>query len=203
MWNIGCRARFICIILSGSRGAVLGLVVMTIMGTLIYLHAKVRNILIMLLTLLILFTVLYQCGMNGFQRPYDSERLLLWDSGIKMFLDYPLFGVGWNNWGSVYRELYMSSLAKEPHLVSPHNIILHYLDTVGVVGVSGIILLFGSQLYYLSKNLYVNNKINIFALSMFLCVIGTLVHGMVDIIFLNRFYMILYGFIWGLLVVRY
>lgn len=184
--------------LSGSRGAVLGLVVMTIMGTLIYLHAKVRNILIMLLTLLILFTVLYQCGMNGFQRPYDSERLLLWDSGIKMFLDYPLFGVGWNNWGSVYRELYMSSLAKEPHLVSPHNIILHYLDTVGVVGVSGIILLFGSQLYYLSKNLYVNNKINIFALSMFLCVIGTLVHGMVDIIFLNRFYMILYGFIWGI-----
>jgi O-antigen polymerase len=183
--------------LSGSRGAVLGLVVMTIMGTLIYLRAKVRNILVMLLTLLILFIVLYQCGMNGFQRPYDSERLLLWDSGIKMFLDYPLFGVGWNNWGSVYRELYMSSLAKEPNLVSPHNIILHYLDTVGVVGVSGIILLFGSQLYYLSKNLYVNNKINIFALSMFLCVIGTLVHGMVDIIFLNRFYMILYGFIWG------
>lgn len=183
--------------LSGSRGAVLGLVVMTIMGTLIYLRAKVRNILVMLLTLLILFIVLYQCGMNGFQRPYDSERLLLWDSGIKMFLDYPLFGVGWNNWGSVYRELYMSSLAKEPNLVSPHNIILHYLDTVGVVGVSGIILLFGSQLYYLSKNLYVNNKINIFALSMFLCVIDTLVHGMVDIIFLNRFYMILYGFIWG------
>lgn len=186
------------LVLSGSRGAMLGLAVMVVLGNMIYFRLKVKHI----LTIILLFSVFtigaYQLDISGLQRSYDNERILARNSAIEMFLDYPLVGVGWDNWNSVYRAAYISPMAKEPYLWTPHNIILHYLDTVGIVGTSGILILFISQIYCLTKILYKNNKVNVVAFCMLLCIVGMLVHGMVDVIFKNRFFMILYSFLWGI-----
>ena len=188
----------IVLFLSASRGAIVGLAVMGLIGVLIFFRLKIKYI----FTIILIFSVVsigaYQLDVVGFQRSYDNERILLWDSGVEMFFDHPLVGVGWNNWGVTYREDYISPLAKEPRLVSPHNFILHYLDTVGIVGTSGIIFLFLSQIYCVVNNLYDQNTLEPVVFSMLLCTIGMLVHGMVDVIFMNRFFMVLYSFLWGI-----
>lgn len=69
-------------------------------------------------------------------RGYDGERLLLYKTSIKMWLDYPVFGTGFADWSKLYNGSYYPVGAKE-HLTHSHNTFLHVLSAAGIVGLSG------------------------------------------------------------------
>lgn len=62
-------------------------------------------------------------------------RLRLWLSAWRMFLDYPLLGVGPDNFLYLYRSRYILPEAwEEPDLSHPHNLVLDFLTRTGLLG---------------------------------------------------------------------
>jgi O-antigen ligase len=62
-------------------------------------------------------------------------RLSLWQASLNMFLDYPIFGVGLDNFLYEYRGAYMFDTAwREPNLSHPHNLILDFATRLGSMG---------------------------------------------------------------------
>ena len=60
-----------------------------------------------------------------------------------MIKDFPIHGVGLRQFNSVYiNGNYINVKAREPHLDSPHNIILHYLTEMGLIGTVPLVALF-------------------------------------------------------------
>ena len=192
-----CLAVLLSLALSLSRGAMLGLVVMTGVGLTIYYTKSYKMVALAMLTTMLLSFGFYKGG-NVAQRPYDYERVLLLQSGIEMFKDHPWFGVGLGNFGPLYRSKYISAQAKEPKIETPHNFLLHYLDMSGLVGTSGLIVLLVSQIAFLVKHTFSKGKINLWVAASFLSLIGLMVHGMVDIIIFNRTHMMLWSAFWGI-----
>lgn len=128
-------------------------------------------------------------------RAVGGDRIFLWESTMQMIRDYPLAGVGLNNFNHVYRTGgYISPMAKEPDLKSPHNIYLHILVSTGFIGFIPFMLLLLYQLWYALQAARRGNR---FALAYLLGMIATFTHGMVDYIYLQRsfcqFYWLLAG----------
>lgn len=71
--------------------------------------------------------------------PTNSTRIAFWRAGIKMFLDYPVFGVGDIDLANLYK-IYKRPYDKEiqGHL---HNNYFHSLATLGAVGFIAIMFL--------------------------------------------------------------
>jgi O-antigen ligase len=62
-------------------------------------------------------------------------RVELWISAWRMFLDYPWFGVGPDNFLQLYRSRYILPDAwQDPNLSHPHNIALDFLSRIGLFG---------------------------------------------------------------------
>lgn len=84
----------------------------------------------------------------------NSERLLMWQSAFAMFKDYPVHGVGQDQFGYMYNTKYISPLAKERGDEDyrkghghPHNNFFKFLAEGGVVGITAFLLLHGYFLY--------------------------------------------------------
>lgn len=185
------------LVISVSRGAMVGLVIMTLAALAMYFWHSYKAVAVAMAAAVLLCVGAYNIY-SFTHRGYDYERVLLVQSGTQMFLDHPILGVGCGNFAHFYREKYISPLAREPRLDTPHNFILHYLDTVGIVGTSGLIIMLMGQVYCIYKNTFVNGRVNWLIFASFLSFLGMFVHGMVDIICMNRFYMIIYGFLWSI-----
>ncbi|WP_307745643.1 O-antigen ligase family protein [uncultured Phascolarctobacterium sp.] len=128
----------------------------------------------------------------------DSERLLLWESTIKMIIDYPIAGVGFGNFNSIYVNNYISPLAREPHLTSPHNIFLHYFVNLGILGGSSFIILIVTQIYVLVKNIKNDLSQSIWIVAGLVSVLGMVIHGMVDTLITTRPYAMMYWLLYGI-----
>ncbi|WP_293727934.1 O-antigen ligase [uncultured Phascolarctobacterium sp.] len=136
-------------------------------------------------------------------RSYDSERLLLWESAIKMFFDYPVLGVGLHRWSEYYISGYISPLAKEPGLPHPHNLYLFLLSERGLVGFVSYLALILWQLKVCCKNVLRNMNVlwtyeNVYTA----IIIGMLVHELVDVNATLRYHMLIYFFLWGILCLQ-
>ncbi|MFH2138516.1 MAG: O-antigen ligase family protein [Candidatus Omnitrophota bacterium] len=75
----------------------------------------------------------------------DSIRMCAYKAALGIIKDYPLFGVGFGNYVKFLdfyspRTFYMFNVWP---LVSPHNFILHYLSSVGIVASGALFLLIG------------------------------------------------------------
>ncbi len=86
--------------------------------------------------------------------PYHEtnyERLNIWRVGLKIFKDYPFFGVGDIDLGNVYRK-YKDDYLKENfgHL---HNNFIQWLVTLGVVGFAAIMFMLVS-IFLLNIKIY-------------------------------------------------
>jgi O-antigen ligase len=67
--------------------------------------------------------------------PTGVFRLNLWRSGVNMFIDHPIFGVGLDNFLYEYRGRYILDAAwQEPNLNHPHNFILDFATRLGILG---------------------------------------------------------------------
>ena len=195
----------VALLISGSRGAVLGLcgayfIVMLLAEAKKY---EFKQILISVFAFLVIFTavcgVIYNVYAEALIRGYDMERVYLWKGAVNMFKDYPVFGVGSDNFNKFYVAEYIDPLAKAKNLTSPHNIFLHYLSERGLIGGGTFILLVISQLSILSKNLYSNRfTVNIWVLAGFVSVAGMCIHGFFDTQLTMRAYSLMYWFLYGI-----
>lgn len=223
--NILIKILIICIsltavIITGSRGALIGIVAMfTILFFFKFksLIAIIKNntlkcFISVLIGLIILFGSLlnsnenivdrfasiYTYKNNLIEHRVGGDRIVLWKSSIEMMKDYPITGVGLNNFNDVYiKGNYIDLRAKEQDLTSPHNIFLHLFVEAGFLGGIVFVLLIVFQLYYLWINKYLNEIV----FAGFLSIIGMCIHGMVDYLFLIKNYYQLYWFVfWGIFI---
>lgn len=200
---------FICLYLSSSRGAMMAVVaeIMTVMFIYFYrkyqLHNWLKYAVITVLSIGIMLVLFAKCG----ARSYDSERILLLTAAWQMFLDYPLLGVGFSQWGDVYRAAYLSPLAKEPMLPHPHNLYLFILSESGLIGFLAYFTMICGQLkiaLHNSLQIFIKegSLVNIADMFLVLCV-GMLIHNLVDVHAIHRYYLLVYFFFWGLCCLKF
>lgn len=197
----------ISLVISGSRGAMLGLMGGCLFAFIIFsirqgdMKKVCKRLLsgVVLICCIIGITYYFYPGMVA--RSYDMERVYLWQSSLKMIADYPLWGVGEGNFNRIYiNNGYVNPLARELTLPHPHNTYLYYFVERGIFVGSAFILMILSQIYVLSKNLLTKDKnINMFVFAGLIMVFGVVIQGFVDVTFdNNRIYQLMYWLLYGL-----
>lgn len=124
---------------------------------------------------------------SGLHRPYDNERLLMWQSSYRMWENHKLYGVGFNHWKDEYVH-YILPQAMERDTPMPHNNIAFFFSATGLIGGIGYLILTGILLCYLLYLLY-NNPENILVAAVLWGFIALTVHGQVDAGITNKFVM--------------
>lgn len=195
----------ISLIISYSRGAMLGIILGIFICFVVieYRKCNLRNFLlnivagIFICVLCALF--IYMFFPEMISRSYDIERVYLWQSAIRIFIDFPILGVGAGNFNEVYLNGYINTFAKEPNLVTPHNIYLWFASERGLVAVLPFIMMIIYQISIFSKAVFTSdNKINIWACCGLIVIVGMSVHGLVDTTMNNRTYQLMYWLLYGL-----
>lgn len=75
-------------------------------------------------------------------RQTGGFRLDLWLSSLEMIRDHPLLGVGLDNFVYMYQEFYLrEGAAAEPSLSHPHNWLLNFWLSLGLLGLVGFVWL--------------------------------------------------------------
>ena len=121
-------------------------------------HSK--KIAILCLTMLVLlggtilstpkYTTRLSTTLNTTTNVSNVDRIRAWKSSINMYLDYPINGVGLNNWGHYYRSQYRSPEEKQ-NLPHAHS---NYMQLLGETGTIG----FAAFLYFIGYSLFVSFK---------------------------------------------
>lgn len=121
-------------------------------------HSK--KIAILCLTMLVLlggtilstpkYTTRLSTTLNTTTNVSNVDRIRAWKSSINMYLDYPINGVGLNNWLHYYRSQYQSPEEKQ-NLPHAHS---NYMQLLGETGTIG----FAAFLYFIGYSLFVSFK---------------------------------------------
>jgi O-antigen ligase len=69
-------------------------------------------------------------------RQTGGFRLDLWQSSLEMVRDHPLLGIGLDNFAYLYQQVYLrEAAAAEPNLSHPHNWMLNFWLSMGILGI--------------------------------------------------------------------
>lgn len=145
----------VSIVVSGSRGAFVGLV-----ATLIYLLYKEKRLLSGLVVLAILSVPAYYLVSDRYVeriesiRDYQEDvsvniRFQLWRAAVDMIADYPVFGVGTGNFPNAYGGAYRAAGSQSLYW-SPHNVFIQIITEMGLVGFT-IYILFIATIFWINK----------------------------------------------------
>lgn len=80
----------------------------------------------------------------------NRERIYLWQAGLRIIKDHPLFGVGQNSFPLVYPE-YRHPDVKEPNISHLHNNFIELAAERGLVGLSTWIFFWGAALWVMGR----------------------------------------------------
>jgi hypothetical protein len=131
--------------------------------------------------------------------PTNFTRLNLWKTGLRIFKDYPIFGVGDIGLG-YYHKKYRGYFEKEIH-GHLHNNLMHILATLGLFGLLAIIFMF-VKIILVDLKIYKYLKGVPFASSYSLGALGTFVaflfSGLTELNFGDHEIITLVWFIFGL-----
>ncbi|MGB0385642.1 MAG: O-antigen ligase family protein [Ardenticatenaceae bacterium] len=122
-------------------------------------------------------------------------RFRLWEATWDMLRDFPILGVGLDNFLYVYDAYRLPEAWREPDLSHPHQIFLHFWVALGI---PGLLLLFWQQGAFWRKwrqlSQYVPKNSNAWGLLIGLgaSMAATLAHGMID----NSYFLVDLAFIW-------
>ena len=171
------------VLLTQSRGANIGvffgLTVVVCIHVLLRKKKSAKNTVAIIITILALLCTAFYAYNNNFKRSYDYERILLWQSSYNMWNDHKVFGVGFSNWQKEYREHYISPAAKELDLPMPHNVVLQFFATTGLIGGSGYVLFVLGETRFLIKRMQrFPNELN-YPMMLWAFLLIT-IHGMFD-----------------------
>jgi putative inorganic carbon (HCO3(-)) transporter len=113
-------------------------------------------------------------------RQTGGFRIALWLSSLEMIRDHPFLGIGLDNFGYLYRHVYLrEGAAAEPNLSHPHNWIMHFWLQLGVSG----LVAFGwllARCWQLARQVpFVAGQRWLVAGAMG-CLADLLVHGLID-----------------------
>lgn len=108
----------------------------------------------------------------------NSERFLLWRSSYNMFLDHPVFGVGFGRFHKEYQTKYILPEAKERNLGHAHSNVMQMLGECGAVGVTAFIFWWLYTSWYVLKNWFKKQQLG--WLILFLTLTGILLQGLTE-----------------------
>lgn len=140
----------VSLILSGSRTALLMVLVAVMIFVLYYVFHTKRNQ-IMILFLFMGIGALFMLSRFGIfdelialirDESSLSGRDIIWKNSLQIIEDHLIHGVGYNNFTFIYNELYRS-------ITSPHNMLIGIFVEFGVIG---FILVLGWFTYLIIKN---------------------------------------------------
>lgn len=193
-----------CWIVAGSRGAWVGGFAMLAVCGLLYNNPIIRKrILMALLTLVVgiwLFLLFSNTHVAAKGVGIDGTRYDMWLAAWRVFLDNPVLGIGYGNWNSYWIHMYRPITNNWFESAAPHNLLLTHLVDVGILGTSGIAIMLTAQCRFLLNRLKCCIEMRYVCVAFLLAILGMLVHGLVDMIPSNRFYMKLYSFLWAVVI---
>ncbi len=177
---------FVTLVITQSRGAILSLALGLLVGGGLVLpkktYFKVLGLAIavgvavaLLLPKSLLFTLVNRFA--NLMDPNNQGRLIMWQAAWHGFLRHPVFGSGVGSTGYLIKEC-----LNFPTLTSPHSYLFEFLAEVGIVGTVAVLYIFATIL----KNAWVVSKTSVKAETrfeyafIFLGVISTLFHGLVE-----------------------
>jgi putative inorganic carbon (HCO3(-)) transporter len=116
------------------------------------------------------------------------ERVLVWQSALRMLADHPIRGIGLDNFLYYYQHGYRLPAAwREPDLSHPHNLVLDFWLSLGLPGLLGLGLLVGRLATVVAREWRVSGSIE---RGVYAGVVGamldTVLHGLVD----NSFFLV-------------
>ncbi len=113
----------------------------------------------------------------------NLERINMWVSSWRMFLDSPLFGLGYRQFSHFFTADYHYLMPGTIYTgyAHPHNVFMTFLAETGLVGTIPFLCFFAVVLYYTYTNYYRANSMT--ALVAFLATCGFLVGGLTDNVF--------------------
>ena len=117
---------------------------------------------------------------NNYENQPNYERLLMWQSASNMFIDHPIFGVGYHHYRDYYLSTYRSPLSRE-YTTHPHNTFLEKLTEAGLLGgISYLLLIF--YFIYNSFHNFIKNK-NTISLAYLACLLAYSIGCLTDCLF--------------------
>jgi O-antigen ligase len=124
--------------------------------------------------------------------PENETRLLLWGTGLKIFADHPVTGVGDIDLGGLLKQYAGAAYSGQwGHL---HNVGMHVLVTLGAVGAMAVLALFlriGLEEWRIYRRVREDWFAGSFALGAFAVFIGFQVNGLTEWSFGNQMVVIL------------
>ncbi len=185
----------ICLVLSMTRGAWLAFIMVVVIFVL--LEKKYRRVTAKIFAgLTIIFLVVTMMSPRLQDRLLtltdanfrsNSERILMWESALKIFRDYPIYGVGQKIFFTAYNEYYISHDAKERPSTDrrghthPHNNLLHRASEGGLIGLASFIGLYAYFFWKFYMQFRRERKFSICAgLTAFLILAGLQLEGLTD-----------------------
>lgn len=198
--------QLVCLYLTGSRGAVLALVGAVILGMLwTYISLKkykvvkfngyVWGLIIVLLVGggLVLHHMGQERNVDVIElaekgesiRRAGGERVQMIQASIAMWEDHKLLGVGAGHWGEEYYGQYRPADVHEKGHSMPHNMLLFFLSTSGIVGFAGygfFVIMSAVTLTQLVKM----KKDPGFALAVYMIFLSFFLQGFVDTTIINK-----------------
>ena len=124
-----------------------------------------------------------------------NERFLMWNSAMRMGMDYPIMGVGMGNYEYEYQHNYISPEAKEPEQRHAHNNFFQFFAETGIVGLISYIVLIGTFLTWSWKR-----RENKYALIMFTSTLALVLYSLTDYTFAGYGGMRVYWLLMGLCI---
>ncbi len=138
-------------------------------------------------------------GLLDWQQHFPSfVRTHLWRSGLQMFLDHWIWGVGPDNFLYWYRGTYLDpAVWHEPSLNHPHNFLIDLLSRLGLVGLLGGLAFFGAGFRALLRQLRRPASSPV-ALGLAAAGVAGLTHGLVDASYALPDLMLIWTLLFGL-----
>ncbi len=187
----------VCLILTGSRGGYIGLLVSSILSIIVCLNYfifqkninKTKNLLLaisgiigLILFLTFLFPVITERLLTIFtlrEHSSNNYRVNVWIACFQMLKDNLFIGIGPGN--STFRLAYGLYMVTGFDALAAYNIFLEIAVEIGLLGSFIFILIFLLSFFKLHHLFW--QKKNIFSLGIFISLVGLLTHGMVDTVF--------------------
>lgn len=187
LYALACVPVGAALLLSLSRGAIVlgipaALLLLGFLGGPKWRRATIVVLLLGVVALIPLLRTPRFAGLFDLSGGTTGFRLSLWHSSWGMIRDYPLLGVGPDNFLYAYRTRYVLPTAwEEFNLAHPHNVVMDFAARLGLLGVvilAGLQVSFWRQVWPLRSD--VRPETRALALGVMASMADFLAHGMVD-----------------------